>query len=280
MRVLKDRREVVFCWSTNRKKFEAEKKKHPEKYSEIPDYNTFVIRKIHELFGRFNICRMHIDSGGGGRSIIEGLKDNTKLKNGEYCIYDMDDEETSNLVGLRAIKVIEFSSREWYESSHFNLLKDITTMQVLFPEYDALGIEQSRILGLDSADDYSSESIHAEIEECKYQTTLIQEQTTAKGQKRWDLPKVKGVITEGIKNKLRKDHFTSLLLANDAARNINNTVDLDKIQTFGGYSSKYIVRNNVQSAAMYQGPGMKKMRGSGRSTNISIEKGSQGNIAY
>jgi hypothetical protein len=273
-------REMVFCWSTNRKRFEEDKKRG-NKYSDIPDYNTFIIRKIHDLFGRFNIVRMHLDSGGGGRSIIEGLKDNTKLRDGEYCIYDMDDEESNRKSGLHAIKVIEFSSREWYETSHFNLLKDITTMKILFPEYDSLGIEQERILGIENGGEYSSENILGEVEECKYQTTLVQETTTAKGQKRWDLPKVKGVITEGIKLRLRKDHFTSLLLANDAARNIDNNPNLDKIKTFGGYSSKYIVTNNSPaSETMYQGPGMKKMRGGGMGSRISIDQSEHGNIAY
>ena len=273
-------REMVFCWSTNRKRFEADKKKGT-KHSEISDYNTFVIRKIHDLFSRFNIERMHLDSGGGGRSILEGLKDYTKLKEGEYCIYDMDDEECARKAGLHAIKVIEFSSREWYETSHFNLLKDITTMKILFPEYDALGIEQERILGIESLGEYSSENILGEIEECKYQTTLVHETTTAKGQKRWDLPKVKGVMTEGLKSRLRKDHFTSLLLANDAARNIDNNGHLDKIKTFGGYSSRYVVSNNTAgSDAMYQGPGMRKMRGGDIGTRISIDKSEHGNIAY
>jgi hypothetical protein len=279
VKITENSRQLVFCWSTNRKRFEADKKKYPDRYKEIPDYNTFILRKIHELFSRFNIVRMHIDSGGGGRSIIEGLKDHTKLKDGEYCLYDMDDEECSDKVGLHVIKVIEFSSREWYESSHFNLLKDITTMKVLFPEYDAVGIEQSKILGLDSDDDYSHDNILSEIEECKYQTTLIQEQTTAKGQKRWDLPKIKGVVTEGIKLRLKKDHFTSLLLANDAARNLDNAQQ-QGISTFGGYSSKYIVQNNIRSDSMYQGRGMRKMKGAQRSSNISMEEGRQGNIAY
>jgi hypothetical protein len=193
----------------------------------------------------------------------------------------MDDEECARKAGLHAIKVIEFSSREWYETSHFNLLKDITTMKILFPEYDALGIEQERILGIESLGEYSSENILGEVEECKYQTTLVHETTTAKGQKRWDLPKVKGVMTEGLKSRLRKDHFTSLLLANDAARNIDNNGHLDKIKTFGGYSSKYIVSNNTSgSDAMYQGPGMRKMRGGDIGTRISIDKGEHGNIAY
>ena len=273
------RRDMVFCWSTNRKKFELLKKQYPTRYQDIFDYNTFILRKIHELFSRFNIVRLHIDSGGGGRSIIEGLKDSSKLKEGEFCIYDIYDEEVAQLVGSHTVKIIEFSSREWYEASHFNLLKDITTMTILFPEYDAYSIEQSKLLDLDEGNEYSVENILGEVEECKYQTTLIQEQTTPKGMKKWDLPKIKGVVTENIKTRLRKDHFTSLLLANDAARCANQTVDTQEMQTFGGYSSKYIVRNNIKSDNMYQGPGFKKLRGS-RSSDSSTNKGPGGSISY
>lgn len=278
-------RGLVFCWSTNRKKFEAQKKKKPQLFTGIEDYNTFIIRKIHEICSKFNIVRINIDSGGGGRSVVEGLKDSSKLKDNEYCIYNMNDEEISDRKGAHIIKVIEFSSREWYESSHFNLLKDITTMNQLFPAYDAIGVEQHRMLSSDDDIlDMSLENIQYEIEECKYQTTLIQEQTTAKGNKTWDLPRIKGVVTEGIKLRLRKDHFTSLLLANDAARAIINNVETPQKHVFGGYSSKEAMRQKTSSGQMYQGKGLKRMKNSQninqRSGSVIRHEGPGGSIAY
>jgi hypothetical protein len=277
-------RQLVFCWSTNRKKFEQSRKKKPQNFVGIDDYNTFILRKIHELCGRFNISRINIDSGGGGRSVIEGLKDQSKLKDGEFCIFDMEDDEVSDRKGSHIIKVIEFSSREWYEAAHYNLLKDITTMSILFPAYDAITVEQTRMTNSEEEiGDFSIENIQYEIEECKYQTTLVQEQTTAKGNKTWDLPKIKGVITEGIKNRLRKDHFTSLLLANDAARSLN-VREPDARTTFGGYSSKEAAANKMFGGNMYQGRGLKKMKNISsninRPSSRSRPDGSNGSIAY
>ena len=229
--------------------------------------------------------RIHIDSGGGGRSVVEGLKDQSKVKDSEYCIFDMNDEEVSDRKGAHIIKVIEFSSREWYESAHFNLLKDITTMNNLFPAYDAISVEQSRMTSNDEdIDEMSLENIQYEIEECKYQTTLIQEQTTAKGNKTWDLPRIKGVVTEGVKLRLRKDHFTSLLLANDAARSVLNTTETPQKHTFGGFSSKEAIGQKAQSGQMYQGKGLKRMKNSqninSRSIAVRRTDGPGGSIAY
>ena len=278
-------RALVFCWSTNRRKFEAQKKKRPQSFEGVEDYNTFIIRKIHEICSRFNIVRIHLDSGGGGRSVVEGLKDSSKLKNDEYCIFDIEDEEVSDRKGAHLIKVIEFSSRDWYETAHFNLLKDITTMAQLFPAYDAIGVEQSRMFSNeDDMVDLSLENIQYEIEECKYQTTLIQEQTTAKGNKTWDLPRIKGVVTEGVKLRLRKDHFTSLLLANDAARATINVVEVPQKHVFGGYSSKEAANQRSPNGQMYQGKGLKKMKNAqamnNRSSIVRRTDGPNGSIAY
>ena len=104
------------------------------------------------------------------------------------------------------------------------------------------------------------EDIQFEIEECKYQTTLVQEQTTAKGSKKWDLPSVKGVITEGIQNRLKKDHFTSLLLANDAARDYCNDESDQEVRSYVDTSFNVIRKNIEPGSPMYQGRGMRKMK--------------------
>jgi len=254
-------RRQVYTWSANRKRFEADKKKRKKEYEGVDDYNTFIIQKIHDLASRFNLQRIHLDAGGGGRSIVEGLKDTSKLKKDQICIYDMDDDMVAGEDGLHIIKVIQFSKREWYESAHYNLLKDLTIKKHLFPEYDAVSIEQSRHQGLEGCLVRDiAEDIQYEIEECKYQTTLIQEQTTAKGMKKWDLPDVKGVLTESVQLKLKRDHFTSLLLANDAAREHLNDDD-EAITTYGGISSKEARTRTIEPQnPMYQGRGLKSMR--------------------
>jgi hypothetical protein len=261
---IEDPRRQVYTWSANRKRFEADKKKRKSEYKDVDDYNTFIIQKIHDLASRFNLKRIHLDAGGGGRSIVEGLKDTSKLKKDQVCIYDMDDDMVSGEEGIHIIKVIQFSKRDWYESAHYNLLKDLTIKKHLFPEYDAVSIEQSRFQGLEGCLVRDiSEDIQYEIEECKYQTTLIQEQTTAKGMKKWDLPTIKGVVTESVQIKLKRDHFTSLLLANDAAREHINDDD-DTITTYGGISSREARSRKIEPEnQMYQGRGLKSMKKTG-----------------
>lgn len=276
----------VYTWSTNRKKFEKDRKKNSADYKDIDDYNTFIIRKIHDLVNRFNIKRMHIDSGGGGMSILEGLKDKSKLGPNDSCIYDMDNEDLIGEQGKHIIKVIQFSKREWYESAHFNLLKDITTKSIIFPEYNSIEVEKNKMLNTSGSMMMDTfEEIQYQIEECKYQTTLVQEQTTAKGQKKWDIPKIKGVATEGIQSKLKKDHFTSILLANDAARELASEEEDQEInRSYVDTSSNIIMKRFDSNSPMYQGKGMKRMKklpynaaGRPRTTN---NEGRNGSINY
>ena len=279
-----ENRKHVYTWSANRKRFEEDKKKNPKDYEDIFDYNTFIIRKMYDLVARFNIKRIHLDSGGGGRSIIEGLKDKTKLRKNDQCLYDMDDDEVAGEDGLHIIKVIQFSKRDWYESAHYNLLKDITVKKHIFPEYDAVESEKERFLKINSSLMFDTfEDIQFEIEECKYQTTLVQEQTTAKGSKKWDLPSVKGVITEGIQNRLKKDHFTSLLLANDAARDYCNDEGEQEIRSYVDTSFNVIRKNIEPGSPMYQGRGMRKMKKSGYNQsrkNRSFNSDSGGSVNF
>lgn len=254
-------RHHVYTWSANRKRFEEDKKKNPKVYEDIHDYNTFIIRKIRNLFIKFNISRIHIDSGGGGLSIIEGLKDPSKLEEGEMLLFEMEDDSLPDkAMGLRCIKKCVFNKRDWYESAHFNLLKDFTLKQYLFPAYDIFAIEKARLNTLNEQEfgnliEDTYENINMEIEQAKYQITLIEEQTTDKGSKRWSLPKLSGILTAEIKQRIRKDHFTSVLLANDAARDFLNKPA--EVTSVGGYGSSTIIEVGSDSS-LYKGKGVNK----------------------
>lgn len=251
----------IYTWAANRKSFEKDKKENPYLYKETSDYNTFIIRKIHGLLKRFNIVRIHIDANGGGHSIREGLRDQSKLLDGDHCIYDMEDENVAGLKGRHILKMIQFSKREWYEAAHYNLLKDLQSGSYVFPEYDALNIEKSivvseknnRSLVIDSLDD-----IYTNIEQAKYQCTLIQEKTTAKGSKTWDLPKIEGVISEDISVKIKKDHFTSVLLACDARRGYIEDSSKPIMMTVVGTTVQRVESYNPNEP-LYQGGGMSRM---------------------
>ena len=235
-----DTAEHIYTWSANRKRYQLDKKKNPKQYAGISDYNTFIVRKIHELITRFNIQQINMDSGGGGISIIDSLKDPKQLKTGECCVYDMDDDEVMGERGLHIIKLCQFSNRDWYEGAHARMLRKITRGEYLFPEYDMIAIERVSFADQDCLMSDNADNIMSNIEQAKYQTTLIQETSSAKNQKKWDLPKPEGVLNERIAAALKKDHFTSVLLACDAVfdylgENIGN------VELVGGVSSREAV---------------------------------------
>jgi hypothetical protein len=277
----------VYTWAANRKSFEEDKRKHPQYYEGIRDYNTFIVRKIHELARRFNIVQINLDAGGGGTSLIEGLKDPSKLEDGESLLFNMDDPEVAGEKGQHIIRLRHFTKRDWYEAAHYNLLKDLSSRKYLFPEYDFVGIEQVRLKGDDPLGNLvydTIEGISNQIETVKYQTTLIEEASTAKGMKKWDLPKLTGVLTSDITAKLRKDHFTSLLLCCDAVRDYIND-DRSVPRPRGGYAAKDlqapITTQGPQS--LYQGRGLGRMRTSSGNqffgSNLD-EKSSGGSVAF
>jgi len=281
-RLCEGHREHCYTWAANRKTFEADKKNYKKDYENIRDYNTFIVKKIHYLCNAFNIVRLHLDAGGGGVSIIEGLKDPTKLEKGQYCLYDMDDPEVAGERGRHIIKLIHFSNREWYETAHYNLLKDLTTQTYLFPEDDPIGIEKSIMFsGKSSLLSDRVDDIYGNIEECKYQTILIEEQTTVKGFKKWDLPKPKGNVTEKIQMKLKRDHFTSTLLVNDAARDYLKDEGI-VMETVGGIAVKGSVRRKSADDMKYIIKGNKMNRSDfNRTSPIRvISKKDGGSIAF
>jgi hypothetical protein len=65
---------------------------------------------------------------------------------------------------------------------------------------------------------------------------------------RWDTPEIK--TQHGKKGKLRKDRYSSLLIANMIARQISNRLSSAPYDIIGG-DTKNIVANNDQ---MYRGP--------------------------
>jgi hypothetical protein len=63
---------------------------------------------------------------------------------------------------------------------------------------------------------------------------MIQMTQTASGRDRWDTPEV--VIGTGKKSKMRKDRYSSLLMANMAARVLQRTPDQVDYEFYGGFA--------------------------------------------
>lgn len=210
-----DYRAIIYQWTTNRKTFEKLKKdgKVPKG---IEDYNTFCIKHIRSLVRRFHITIICMDSGGGGISVKEGLRDPDKMDKGDLPIFDMDDETVKHERGWHMLKMIEFTDSAWRRESHYALKTDFSNKVLLFPNYDGAALMESNIL----TEDHNYENLednYLNILEAKTEITLIKHGQTANGTEKWDVPEIVG-IGEGGKKKLKKDRFTSILLSNWAGR--------------------------------------------------------------
>lgn len=259
-------RGTVYQWVTNRRDFE---KLLRDKLvsSDIVDYQTFCIKKIRSLTHRFNIKLLVLDDGGGGLAIREGLKDPSKFVNAkDQPFLDMDDENTEAMDGLRILKMISFRDATWRRESHWGLKKDIELRKLLFPEFDiakiALEEFKDEVMGKQETHD----TIHDcwdELEQMKREMILIKHEITSiTGQEKWDVPTAYGLSKELDKQKMKKDRFTSLLLANWGVRLLDTEDEMDKLHNpqhphVGGVTSKSPI---AEGQPMYYGVGAKKMK--------------------
>ena len=207
---------VVYQWTTNRKKFEADKRDGLVEEG-IEDYNTYCVKYLRQLLKRFNISLICMDAGGGGLWVKEGFKDPKKMLPGDNLIQDMDEEGPAT--GEKILKMIQFSDSVWRKEAHWGLKKDLMDRLILFPYYDGADIELESInkSSNNSFPDTLSDN-YDEILQLKTEMTFIRYNQTTNAQESWDIPKLKGVNAEAIKKTLKKDRFTSLLLANWARR--------------------------------------------------------------
>lgn len=264
-------RMVVYQWATNRKDFEALKRDplQPIK-EEIKDYNTFVVKHIRSLLRRFNIELICMDSGGGGVSVKELLRDADKfIDDTDQLIYDIDDEDVKGLKGQHILKMIQFASAEWRVNSHHGLRKDIIDLKLLFPKYDASVVEMQSYMEESIGRLFDTlEDNYLEIEQCKQETTLIKHSQTETGVERWDVPKITGLDADEVRKQLKRDRFTSLLLANWAARILTEN-DYDKpVGLFGGVAADFI--GKPISGVPFVGRGAARMK---RMPEFNLEEG-------
>ena len=121
---------------------------------------------------------------------------------------------------------MQFAKADWTAQANHGLRKDFEDKVLLFPRFDqltlglALDKEGKDIMEADLTPLYDnlSECI-LEIEDLKNElTTVVMSQTStgAGARDRWDTPEVK--MQNGKKGRLRKDRYSSLVIANMLAR--------------------------------------------------------------
>lgn len=247
-----DHRRVVHCWTTTRKDHTERVKKGLTKEN---NFYSYCARKIRDLMNLFPIMHIAMDAQGGGYSVAEALHDHNQLRPGEIAIWPVIDEEkpqpSDDEQGLHILEMCQFAKYDWYSDANHGLRKDLEDKILLFPRFDPVTI------GLSIEEDKANNRLYdtledcvMEIEELKNELSLIEVSESINGRMRWDTPEVK--IGVGKKQRMRKDRYSSLVMANMAARNINLEEKQIVYIGYGGFAS----RNNPQKTegTTFSGP--------------------------
>ena len=256
----KNHNRVVYCWTTNRTNF---KERQKVGLSDEFDFYRFCARKIRNLMKVFPCARIGMDAQGGGIAIEEALHDPSKLEQGEVPIWPVIDYEkpkdTDDQQGLHILELVQFAKAEWTAQANHGLRKDLEDKSLLFPSFDglSLGLAASKDgINIEGADlennlyDSLSECI-LEIEELKNELTTIVMTQTSNGpnaRDRWDTPELK--LPNGKKGRLRKDRYSSLVIANMLARQMNRILIGPSYDIVGGNLHTI----TKQEGEMYKGP--------------------------
>jgi hypothetical protein len=256
-----DHSRIVYCWTTNRNNF-----KDRQKTGLVNEYDFygFCARKIRNLMKTFPPIKIGMDAQGGGVAIEEALHDPGKLEDGEALIWPVIDnnksKDTDDQSGSHILELVQFARADWTSQANHGLRKDLEDKVLLFPRFDqislalALDKENKDIMEVDFNNIYDNQSdCILEIEELKNElTTIVMTQTStgSGGRDRWDTPEIK--LPNGKKGKLRKDRYSSLVIANMIARQINRSLSPVNFDIIGSNLRDDFKKNN--SGELYKGP--------------------------
>jgi len=232
-----DHRRIVHVWTTNR---EQHKEKVKSGYSTESDFYAYCARKIRDLMRLFPCVHIAMDAQGGGIAVMESLHDNDKLREGEVAIWPVIDEnkakDTDDEKGLHILEMCQFAKYDWLAEANHSLRKDFEDKSLLFPFFDPV------TLGISAAEDGMKNRIYDTLEECvldieelKDELAMIQMTQTASGRDRWDTPEI--VVGAGKKSKMRKDRYSSLIMANMSARQLDVERTVRTYDHYGGFAT-------------------------------------------
>ena len=232
-----DHRRIVHCWTTTRQEHKEKVKKG---YSTESDFYSYCARKIRDLMKLFPCIHISMDAQGGGVAVMESLHDMDKLQDGEMPIWPIIDEnkpkDTDDQRGLHILEMCQFAKYEWLSESNHGMRKDFEDKVLLFPFFDSitLGLSNSED-GIKSRMFDTLEECVMDIEELKDELSMIQMTQSAGGRDRWDVPEV--IVGTGKKSKIRKDRYSSLLMANMSARTLQRTPTKEAYEFYGGFAT-------------------------------------------
>ena len=250
-----DHRRIVHCWTTTRSEHKEKVKKG---YSTETDFYSYCARKIRDLMKLFPCIHIAMDAQGGGIAVMESLHDKDKLQDGEIEIWPVIDEDkpkdTDDQRGLHILEMCQFAKYDWLAEANHGLRKDLEDKVILFPRFDSVAVGMSNVEdGMKGRMYDTLEECVMDIEELKDELSMIQMTQTSNGRDRWDTPEI--VVAAGKKSKMRKDRYSSLIMANMAARRIARAPTPEQYQFFGGFASTLPTDSKQKNKEnMYSGP--------------------------
>jgi hypothetical protein len=244
-----DHRRIVYCWTTTRSRYKAKVKAG---LVQDGDFYGYTSRKIRDLCTLFNIEKIGIDSQGGGVAVIEALQDRDKLKPGEKPILPTinpdEPKDTDGVSGEHILEIINFAKAEWVRDANHGMRKDFEDKALLFPHFNeavlGLSYEEDKLSGRIRADllKNSEEKLYDTLEDCFLEiedlkdelATIVHTQTGTAMRDRWDTPETK--LAGGKKGRMRKDRYSSLLMANMIGRTLQRKAKEEAYVSLGGFA--------------------------------------------
>lgn len=202
----------------------------------------------------FPCVEIAIDAQGGGIAVMEALHDKDKIQADEVAMWPIIDEDkpkdTDDQKGLHILRPCQFARADWLAEGNHGMRKDFEDKILLFPFFD------SASLGLSIEEDKSLERIYdtledcvMEIEELKDELSMIVMTQTSTGRERWDTPEIR--VAAGKKNRLRKDRYSALLMANMSARQFSIEKNVIEYGAIGGFAKS---GKSFDNDKMFYGP--------------------------
>ncbi len=246
-----DHRRIVHCWTTTRSQHKQEVK---DGLASESDFYSHCARKIRDLMKVFPCAHLAMDAQGGGIAVMEALHDPDKIREGELPIWPVIDEnkekDTDGHAGLHILEMCQFARFDWLAEANHGMRKDFEDRVLLLPFFDSVTLGLSAIEDGQQGRKYDTlEDCVMEIEELKNELSMIQMTQTASGRDKWDTPQV--IVRAGKKDKLRKDRYSALLMANMAARIIHRTVPTPEYKSVGGFAGN---DSSEESGPSFIGP--------------------------
>jgi len=232
-----DHRRVVHCWTTTRK---SHKELLKSKIVDEDDFYSYCAKKIRQLMKVFPCAEIAMDAQGGGIAVMEALRDKDKIPEGEVAIWPVIEEDkakdTDDFPGLHILKMCQFAKYDWLAEANHGLRKDFEDRLVLFPYFDTASLGLALEIDKSVGRKYDTlEDCVMEIEDLKDELSIIEMTQTSTGRERWDTPEVK--TGAGRKKRLRKDRYSSLIMANMSARYLSMEKSTPEYGAIGGFAN-------------------------------------------